>query len=105
MSLYNFHRFDNLRHSERKTDPRRRPAAAAAAASTGDNDGRQAEKSNGDEVLRAAMANDVATLRRHQLQGTDMNYRLEEILIREHLGNLEQVIEENVGWPMGKQIP
>jgi hypothetical protein len=70
VALYNFHRFDNLRHSERKTDPRRRPASASGAG-----DRNQTDKSNGDEVLRAAVAGDVSTLRRHHIQGSDMDYR------------------------------
>ncbi len=68
VDLYNFHRFDNLRHSERKTDPRRRPSSSS---SSGVSDPRR----DSGRLLEAAAAGDVATLRTCAQAGMDMDTR------------------------------
>ncbi len=70
VDLYNFHRFDNLRHSERKTDPRRRPSSSSSS-SSGVCDPRR----DSGRLLEAAAAGDVATLRTCAQAGMDMNTR------------------------------
>jgi hypothetical protein len=64
VDLYNFHRFDNLRHSERKTDPRRKFPVET-----------RQTKPRHSEIMEAAAAGDVKLLRRHFIAGADMDAR------------------------------
>lgn len=57
--MFNFHRFDNLRHSEKKTDPRKTLFERRGLSVTA--------------LLFAANAGDLTALRRHFLQGMDLN--------------------------------
>jgi len=58
VSLFNFHRFDNLRHSEKKLDPRRDAYSVQGTPIV--------------TALFAAKAGDVTALRRLKVQGLDM---------------------------------
>jgi len=55
---FNFHRFDNIRHSEKKKDPRREPHELRSMTTL--------------TLLFSAVAGDVSCLHRHYLQGVDM---------------------------------
>ncbi len=59
VSVFNFHQYDNLRHSPHKTDPRKRKATAKAS-----------EMSS---VLFAATNGDIKEIRRFYLSGMNMN--------------------------------
>lgn len=58
VDLFNFHRFDNMRHSEKKLDPRRESFEVKGLTVV--------------TLLFAAVAGDVTALQRHYLQGMDM---------------------------------
>lgn len=58
VDLFNFHRFDNIRHSEKKLDPRRESFEVKGLTIV--------------TLLFAAVAGDVSALQRHYLQGMDM---------------------------------
>jgi len=58
VDLFNFHRFDNIRHSEKKLDPRRESFEVKGLTIV--------------TLLFAAVAGDVTALQRHYLQGLDL---------------------------------
>ena len=73
VDLYNFHRFDNLRHSERKTDPRKRPSSSPSPSPGG--------QSPAGGLWEGAVAGDTAALRRCFLAGVNMDLRYNTLKI------------------------
>jgi len=59
VEVYNFHRFDNLRHSQKKKDPRKSRYESRGL--------------NVNSLLFATTSGDLAAIKRHYLQGVDLD--------------------------------